>query len=165
MKIKWLAVMVLSTALGSSALAADENANLEGTKLCIDDNSFTAGIGGLESTSGKLAQTLYDYFVDQAAAKKIAIDELGAKSCPDYNVSLDFEGTTGTPRAWYGGLNVYDNSSYFSPKAGDTYKQPVSVWSSAYYGVLANNNGLYDYLLGQGKTIIDEFFKAYLSVN
>ncbi|WP_146202748.1 hypothetical protein [Deinococcus irradiatisoli] len=160
-----MAAVVLSAALGSSALAAGENDNLEGIKICIDNSSFTAGIGGLDSTSGKLAQTLYDYFVDQAAAKKIAIDELGDKACPDYNVSLDFEGTTGTPRAWFGGLNVYDSTSYFSPKAGDTYKQPVSVWSSAYYGVLTNSDGLYDYLLGQGKTIIDEFFKAYLSVN
>ena len=165
MKKKMILVAALCGVLGTSALAAGENDNLEGVKLCIDDSSFTAGIGGLENTSGKLAQSLYDYFVDQAAAKKIAIDELGAKTCGDYSVSLNFGATTGTPRAWYGSVNLYDSTSYFSPKASDTYKQPVSVWSSAYYGVLANNDGLADFLLTQGKGIIDEFLKAYQSVN
>jgi len=76
-----------------------------------------------------------------------------------------FGATTGTPRAWYSSVNLYDSTSYFSPKASDTCKQPVSVWSSSYYGVLENNDGLADFLLTQGKGIIDEFLKAYQSVN
>ncbi len=160
--ILWAAMVI---GLGSSALAADENANLEGTPLCVDNSSFTADIGGMEATSGKVAQGLYDYFVAQAKAKSIKLDELGDKSCPDYAVTLSFGATAGTPRAWYGSLNVYDSSSYFSPKASDTYNQPVSVWSSAYYNVLQNNANLAEFFLAEGKSIIDEFFKAYQSVN
>ena len=165
MKRNGIFTVALLVGLGSSALAADDNANLEGTPLCIDNSSFTAGIGGMEATSGKVAQGLYDYFLAQAKAKSIKVDELGTKSCPDYAVALDFGATADTPRAWYGSLNVYDSSSYFSPKASDVYKQPVSVWSSAYYGVLKSNDGLTDFFLAQGKSIIDEFFKAYQSVN
>ena len=167
MKNKMVLAAALCGLLASPALAANENDNLQGIKVCIDNNSFTASIGGLDSTSGKLAQTLYDYFVNQAANKKIAISEMGSKACPtsEYNVVLDFEGTTGTPRAWLGSLDVYDSSSYFSPKASDAYKQPVIVWTNNYFGVLEDNVGLYDYLSGQGKSIIDEFLKAYLSVN
>ncbi|AZI41436.1 hypothetical protein EHF33_00600 [Deinococcus psychrotolerans] len=165
MKKTTLLLTALVLGLGSPALAVDDNDNLSGIKLCVDDDSFTAGIGGMDATSGKVAQGLYDYFVAQAAAKKIKIEELGAQTCSDYAVALDFSATTGTPRAWYGSINVYDSTSYFSPKTTDTYKQPVSVWSSAYYGVLQNNDGLSDFLTSQGKSIIDEFLKAYLSVN
>lgn len=165
MKMTGVVLSVLAIGLGSSALAADENDNLAGIKLCVDDTSFTATIGGMEATSGKVAQGLYDYFVTQTAARKIKIDELGTKTCPDYAVALDFGATVGTPRAWYGSLNVYDSTSYFSPKASDTYKQPVSVWSSAYYDVLKSNDGLSDFFMSQGKDIIDEFLKAYQSVN
>lgn len=158
-------LIVSSVALSTTAFATNSNDNLAGAKLCVDNDSFTAGIGGLSKTSDKLAQGLYDYFMAKAAAKKISVEELGDKSCPDYAVTTDFGATTGTPRAWYGALNVYDSSSYFSPKATDTYKYPVSVWVTSSYGVLEDNQGIDAFLMDEGKLLIDEFLKAYLSVN
>lgn len=159
-----LTVTVLCATLGS-ALAADENDNLAGAALCIDNNSFTADIGSLGATSKVVSQALYDYFASRVAAKHIKVDELGKGQCTDYWVGLDFGATEGTPRAWYGEISLWDYSAYASTNASSKYKQPVSVWNSSYYGALENSRGLADYLIDQGKGIIDEFLVAYAKVN
>jgi hypothetical protein len=165
--MKTLSALLIASVLtlGSSARAVDVNDNIAGVDLCVDDSSFTAGIGTLASTSSKLAQSLYDYFIAQAKANKVTVTELGSKTCTDFAVNLDFGATTGTPRAWYGSFFVTDATSYFSPKSTDQYKMPVTIWTTESYGVLENNVGLGDFLATEGKTLIDEFFKAYRSVN
>lgn len=151
--------------LAPSTFAQNPNDNLRGTRLCIDDNSFVAEIGALGATSQRLAQTLYDYFVAEARRQGIAFQELGTRDCVDWAVDLDFGATTGTPRAWYGELTVSDDGAYASLNASDRYRLPVTIWANSYYGVLTDNVGLADYLITQGKTIIDEFLAAYKSVN
>ncbi|PYE54173.1 hypothetical protein [Deinococcus yavapaiensis] len=165
--MKRFLISVLSCALASFAMAqnVNENDNLRGVKVCIDDASFTAGIGALGATSQTLAQGLYDYFVNRMKAEKIDFLENGTKDCVDFIVNLDFGATTGTPRAWYGELSVEDDGAYASLDAKDKYRLPVTIWSNSYYGVLTDNVGLADFLLTQGKTIIDEFVKAYKSAN
>lgn len=161
-------MMVVACCVGilpGAAFAASENDNISGIQLCVDDASFTAEIGALGATSEAVAQGLYDYFVAQAAARKIKVQELGEKACTDYSVGMTFDATTGNPRAWLGALNVWDSTSFYAPNPKSTYKQPVSVWSSTYFGVLGSNDGLAKYLLSEGKSMIDAFFKAYLSVN
>jgi hypothetical protein len=165
MKLLPVLLVAASLAFGSSAHAVNANDNIAGVDLCVDDSSFTAGIGTLNSTSDKLAQSLYDYFIAQAKANKVTVQELGSKTCTDFAVNLDFGATTGTPRAWYGSFYVTDATSYFSPKTTDRYKLPVTIWSTESYGVLESNVGLGDFLATEGKTLIDEFFKAYSSVN
>ena len=158
-------MLTLALAFTSVATAAGENDNLSGMQPCINDDSFTSDIGGLNTSSAKLSQGLYDYFIARAKARKVKFDEMGSGECPDYQVSLYFGGSTGTPRAWIGSMDIYDYTSYFSPKSSDRYKQPVSVWNKEYYGVLEKNDGLLAFLLEQGKGIIDEFLDAYQSVN
>ena len=157
-------LLVAAFALGSSAYAVNVNDNIAGIDLCVDDSSFTAGIGSLSTTSDKLAQGLYDYFMASAKANKVTVQELGSKTCTDFAVNLDFGATTGTPRAWYGSFFVTDATSYFSPKSTDQYKNPVTIWTTDSYGVLESNAGLGDFLANEGKVLIDEFFKAYRSV-
>lgn len=157
-------LLTLSTLLACSVASA-ENENLAGTTICVNNESFTADIGTLGATSKTVAQGLYDYFVKSAAAQKIDIEEMGDKDCEDYAVTLSFSGTTGTPRAWLGELNVWDLGAYASPDTKAPYKEAVSVWSTALFGVLGDNSGLSAYLLTQGKSVIDEYFKAYASVN
>lgn len=165
MKILPALMVVASLALGSSAHAVNANDNIAGIDLCVDDSSFTAGIGTLDTTSNKLAQGLYDYFMATAKANNVKVQDLGSKTCQDFAVNLDFGATTGTPRAWYGSFFVTDGTSYFSPKSTDLYKNPVTIWTTESYGVLESNAGLADFLANEGKTLIDEFFKAYRSVN
>jgi hypothetical protein len=157
--------VLAALALVSSAHAVSVNDNISGIDLCVNDSSFTAGIGSLNTTSSKLAQGLYDYFLAKAKANKVNVTEMGAKECDDFTVNLDFGATTGTPRAWYGSFYVTDGTSYFSPKSTDRYKNPVTIWSTESYGVLESNAGLGDFLANEGKVLIDEFFKAYRSVN
>lgn len=158
-------LVVAALAVGSSAHAVNANDNISGIDLCVNDNSFTAGIGTLNSTSATLAQGLYDYFIASAKANKLKVTENGAKACDDFTVNLDFGATSGTPRAWYGSFFVTDGTSYFSPKTTDRYKNPVTIWTTESYGVLESNAGLGDFLATEGKTLIDDFFKAYRSVN
>lgn len=165
--MKRFVISVLSCTLASFACAqnVDPNDNLRGVKVCIDDESFTAGIGALGATSQTLAQGLYDYFVARMKAETVDFFENGTTACADYIVNLDFGATTGTPRAWYGQLSVEDDGAFASLNASDKYLLPVTIWSNSYYGVLTDNVGLADFLLTQGKSIIDEFIKAYKSVN
>ena len=158
-------IVLAALALASSAHAVNVNDNISGIDVCVDDSSFTAGIGSLNTTSSKLAQGLYDYFIAGAKANKVKVTEMGSTACTDFAVNLDFGATTGTPRAWYGSLFVTDSTSYFSPKPTDRYKNPVTIWSTESYGVLESNAGLGDFLANEGKVLIDEFFKAYRSVN
>lgn len=160
--ISAFALSLVSVGLGQTV---NPNDNLRGIKVCIDDNSFTAGIGALGATSQTLAQGLYDYFVTRMKAEQIAFAENGAKACVDYKVSFEFLATTGTPRAWNAELYVEDDGAYASLNASDKYRLPVTVWSSLLFGVLPDNDGLAPYLLTQGKSIIDEFVKAYKSAN
>jgi hypothetical protein len=163
---KPIALIVLAAlALASAAHAVSVNDNISGIDVCVDDSSFTAGIGSLNTTSSKLAQGLYDYFIASAKTNKVKVTEMGSTACTDFAVNLDFGATTGTPRAWYGSLFVTDGTSYFSPKNTDQYKNPVTIWSTDSYGVLESNAGLGDFLANEGKVLIDEFFKAYNSVN
>ncbi|CAM4456825.1 hypothetical protein DEMA109039_22080 [Deinococcus marmoris] len=85
--------------------------------------------------------------------------------CEDYAVGLGFGATTGTPRAWYGELNLWDLSAYASSNAKNGYVEAVSVWSTGAYDVLTSNDGLAAYLIGEGKTMINTFLKEYKSAN
>ncbi|QFP76641.1 hypothetical protein [Deinococcus sp. AJ005] len=145
--------------------ASAETSNLTGTTLCVDDESFTADIGSLGSTSSSVAQSLYDYFVASAKAQGIPFEEMGATTCEEYPLTLNFGATTGTPRAWSGELNIWDLSAYASPNTKNNYTEAVSIWRSASYGVLASNDGLAVYLINEGKTIINSFLKDYKSAN
>lgn len=156
---------LLGALLLGSGSAQSEHDNLRGIKVCIDNKSFTAKIGTLTSTSQQVAQGLYDYFVDRMTRERISFFENGDRSCVDYIVSLTFAATNGTPRAWYGTFDVLDDGAFASTNADDRYTQPVSIWVTTYYGVHTSNDGLANTLLGQGKTMIDEFIKAYSSVN
>ncbi|WP_139322823.1 hypothetical protein [Deinococcus marmoris] len=145
--------------------ASAENSNLAGTTLCVDDESFTAEIGSLGSASSTVAQSLYDYFVASAKAQGVPFEEMDGDGCEEYPLALNFGATTGTPRAWFGELNIWDLSAYASPNAKSNYTEAVSIWRSASYGVLASNDGLAAYLVGEGKTIINSFLKEYKSAN
>lgn len=163
---KWLSFAVLSL-LGSSFAATyvHPDDNLRGVTLCIDNDSFVAQVGALSSVSQKLAQGLYDHFVEQATTMKVPFKEMGEKGCLDWAVDMSFEATTGTPRAWNAMLWVSDDGAYASLKESDAYNNPVSVWSDGSFGVLVDNDGLTDYLIAEGEALIDGLLTAYNKVN
>ncbi len=159
---------VTTLALAGSSLAASyvsPDDNLTGVTLCIDNDSFQAKIGGLTTTSSKVAQTAYDYFVAQATAKKIPFKEMGDKSCVDWAVDLDFGATVGTPRAWYGDIWVSDDGAYASLNAKDLYRKPVTIWEDSSFGVLPDNDGITAYLVDEAKSLVDSLLAAYVKVN
>ncbi|WP_415814733.1 hypothetical protein, partial [Deinococcus marmoris] len=131
----------------------------------VSNESFTASIGSLGATSNTVAQSLYHYFVSSAKAQGIPVEEMEDAECEDYAVGLGFGATTGTPRAWYGELNLWDLSAYASSNAKNGYVEAVSVWSTGAYDVLTSNDGLAAYLIGEGKTMINTFLKEYKSAN
>ncbi|GGJ34042.1 hypothetical protein [Deinococcus roseus] len=162
------AVLLLSTfavlGLGSALAAAPED-NLAGTELCIDNNSFTAQVGSLGTTSQKVAQGLYDYFVATATASKIPFKEMGDQSCVNWAVNFAVEATNGNPRAWVTTLTVSDDGAYASLNKDDLYTYPVVIWWDYYFGYSASNDGLGQYLIDGGKELIDELLEAYIKVN
>jgi hypothetical protein len=166
-KIITLATLLTLSMAGSSFAAAyvEPDDNLKGITLCVDNDSFQAAIGNLSSTSGKLAQGTYDYFVAQAKAYDIPFTESGAKQCTDWAVELSFGATTGTPRAWYGTIWISDAGAYYAPNAKSVYPSPVTIWQSTTYGLLPSNEGLSAYLLDQGKSLVDILLDAYIKGN
>ena len=165
MNIPTLLTMLSALAFSSSGHAVSVNDNISGIDLCVDDRSFMVSIGSLNTLSNKLVQALYTYFIASAKVNNVKVRELGSMACQDYAVNLYFGATTGTPRGWYGSFFVTDGTSYFSPKSADRYRNPVVVWSTERYGVVESKAGLGYVLTNEGKTLIDEFFKAYRSVN
>ncbi|GGM08618.1 hypothetical protein [Deinococcus aerophilus] len=163
--MKTPSVMLAAGFVLTTGTASAATSNMTGTTLCVDNESFTTGIGSLGSTSATVAQALYDHFVSSAKAQRIPFKEMGVRACSEYAVGLDFGATTGTPRAWYGELNLWDFAAYASPDINDAYTEPVSIWSTAAYGVLASNDGLVTYLISEGKAMINTFLKAYKLAN
>lgn len=161
-------VLMLSAAavlsLGSAFAAAPED-NLAGTELCIDNNSFTAQVGSLGNTSQKVAQTLYDYFVDTAKANKIPFKEMGTKACTNWAVDFSVQATNGNPRAWLTTITVSDDGAYASLNKDDFYPYPVVIWWSTYFGYSASDDGLAQYLVDGGVELIDALLSSYLKVN
>lgn len=157
-----ISLLMISPAL---AQQAGPELNLEAVELCIDNNSFSAQVGALGSTSQKVAQDLYDYFVKSATEDKVPFKEMGNDSCGKWAVDFTVEATEGNPRAWLANLVVSDNNVYASLDKNDVYPYPVVVWWDSYFGYTTSNDGLAEYLIDAGKDLIDGLLDDYTAVN
>lgn len=165
--MKKIALLVLGMTLFTAAQAAEVSMdeNLYSVDLCIDNSSFTANIGGLGTTSTKVAQGVYDYFVSNAKTKSVKFTENGDKACAVYAVNMTFIATTGNPRAWAAQIWVADGGAYASLETKYRYPKPVTVWNDYTVGVLENNDGIAAYLTGEGQKLVDNLFAAYKTAN